>query len=380
MVGPGVLDRVGQGLGEHEVGRGFHRGRRPTQTAHVQRAGDRGAAGQRGGRPAEPQLVEHRRVDVVHGGPQVAQRLGGRGLGAFELRQGGGRVLVEGAVRHPEHHHHTHQAVLRSVVQLALDPAQLGGVGVQGGGAAGGQGLDPLAHHRGSTWSEQGELRRRHAPGEPGNQQPAGHPVQEEDPDCRQRGEPAGDLEVERDGWLLRCAPPLHRGGQIAQRTEHQTHDDERQEQHHCRVQGQPEQQPSGLGAGEQRGQPFDGDLARLLGEPLRHRHPGVAAGPGSGRRGTAAGQLDQARGGQPADAQGQQRRQQDDPRQQQQRQRGVAPLNHEVNQAAAPAPPSGLRGEQHASILPGWARPDGRAGSTPKTPSGSIVAGRVNS
>ena len=58
----------------------------------------------------------------------------------------GAGVAGQALARHAEVHRERHQARLGAVVQVALDPAQLGRLLVNGPRAGGGEDVDPLGH------------------------------------------------------------------------------------------------------------------------------------------------------------------------------------------------------------------------------------------
>ena len=100
--------------------------------------------GQRLDRAGQTAVGEHRRVDAADDVAQVAQRCaaGLPGLGEHPARLF--RVAVEQLLGHPQRHPETRQPGLGPVVQVALDPAQLGRGVVEALVARLGQHLDPL--------------------------------------------------------------------------------------------------------------------------------------------------------------------------------------------------------------------------------------------
>jgi hypothetical protein len=130
-----VLGHVGQRLGDGEVGGRLDRGGQPVGHVDRHRARHRAARGERGDRGVEPAVGEDRGVDPAG---EVAQ-LGERDLGvlvrAGQQLRGGLRIGLDPLARHPEVHRQRDETGLRAVVQVALDPAQLDGGGVDRAGA-----------------------------------------------------------------------------------------------------------------------------------------------------------------------------------------------------------------------------------------------------
>ena len=139
----GVLGGVGQRLGDDEVGGGLDDRREPAVEPGVDLHRQRAALAERldGGRQAA--VGQHRRGDAAG---QVAQLLDGvGGLDAGVAHQLGGLgVIVQAVLGAAELHAQRDQAGLRAVVQVALDPAQLGGLGVQRAAAGAGEHVDAL--------------------------------------------------------------------------------------------------------------------------------------------------------------------------------------------------------------------------------------------
>ena len=142
--GAAVLDHVGQALGGGEVGGRLHRRRgAPGQAARDgHRDGD--IEGQRADRPLQAPVGEHRRLDTLHHRPQVVE--GGQRRGPGLGQQFGQQIRVGRPQRlgQPEAHRHRHQPGLRAVVQVALDPPQLGGLDVESAAAGAGQHVHPV--------------------------------------------------------------------------------------------------------------------------------------------------------------------------------------------------------------------------------------------
>ena len=101
---------------------------------------------------------------------QLAQRLTGAGTSIGEQLTGALGVAGELLLGHPETHPERHQPCLRTVVQVALDPAQLGLLNVHGTRPAPLQGRDPLGQ-RGRVRRAQAQHRRMGADGEDRDEQ-----------------------------------------------------------------------------------------------------------------------------------------------------------------------------------------------------------------
>ena len=125
----GVLGGVRQRLGGDEVRGGLDDRRRPLADLGLHRHGDRGAAAEPLERGGQAAVGEHRGRDAAR---QVAQ-LGDRRAGLLaRLPQQLGQLglVVEAGLRAAEVHAQRDEPCLRTVVQVALDPAQLGGLDV----------------------------------------------------------------------------------------------------------------------------------------------------------------------------------------------------------------------------------------------------------
>lgn len=202
--GPGVLGRVGEGLGDDEVRRGLPCRGEPGagRQGDVGLHGDRALArdGDDGG--AQPAVDEHRRGDAAGQGAQlgepeldVLQALGDEPLG------GRGVALGEPALGRLQVHRHPHEPLLGTVVDVPLDPAQRLRLGAHDGGAAAGEAGDLLL--------ELGDTRRPEGDAGPAvvqPHQPAHHPgggEEEEDAaDDVQRVLP-GEPDAEQVGELV---------------------------------------------------------------------------------------------------------------------------------------------------------------------------------
>ena len=87
---------------------------------------------------------------------QLAQRVLGPDPRLGEQFAGTLRVLGELLLGHPEAHAERDEPSLRTVVQVAFDPAQLGLLGVHRSGARGLERLDPLGHLGPARRAQQG--------------------------------------------------------------------------------------------------------------------------------------------------------------------------------------------------------------------------------
>ena len=145
-VGAGVLGGVGQRLGGHEVGRALHRRRRALRDVDRQRHVHRRGVGQRGERRLQTAVGQHRRMDAAGQVAQLAQRLLGAGAGLGEQLAGPLGIVGELLLGHAQAHAQRHQPSLGAVVEVALDPAKLAVLDVDGTGPARLQRLDPLGH------------------------------------------------------------------------------------------------------------------------------------------------------------------------------------------------------------------------------------------
>ena len=132
--GLGVLGHVGEELGHAEVGDRLDGGRRPRPELDGELGGHRAAGGQRG-QGALQADVERRRVDAAGDVAQFGDGLLGAPVGGVDELAHPVEVDVLGIVLelllgHAEPHGERHQLGLGAVVQVALDPAQRGGRGV----------------------------------------------------------------------------------------------------------------------------------------------------------------------------------------------------------------------------------------------------------
>ena len=216
--GAGVPDDVGQALGDGEVDGRLDRVRRPTGHPGGDLDRDRHVERERLDRATEPAVGEHRRVDAADHRAQVAERGGGGGAGLADQPPGLLRVGLEQRVGHAEGHRQGDQPGLGAVVQVALDPAQLGGRVVQGLGAGLGEHLDALLEHLGVPVAEEPPVHRGPRPHDRLDPEPpegAGHDEHEQ-----QHGE-QGEREAEgaggeraRPGRARSSGPrPSRRGG-----------------------------------------------------------------------------------------------------------------------------------------------------------------------
>ena len=105
--------------------------------------------GERLDRPGQPAVGEHRRVDAADDRPQVAEGRAGGLAGLGEQPRGGLGVALEQVVGQAEVHAERDEPGLRAVVQVALDPAQLGRGVVDGLRAGRRQVGDPLLQRLG---------------------------------------------------------------------------------------------------------------------------------------------------------------------------------------------------------------------------------------
>ena len=151
----GVLGGVGEALGDREVDRRLDRRGRPARQVAGHLDGHRHVEGQRPDRAVEAAVGEHRRVDAADHRAQVGDGGAGRRAGLVDGPAGRLRVGVELRLGHAQAHRHRDQPGLGAVVQVALEPAQLGGGVVHGLGAAAGQRLDPLLERLGAAVGEE---------------------------------------------------------------------------------------------------------------------------------------------------------------------------------------------------------------------------------
>ena len=174
---------------------------------------------------------------------QLGQRLFGGVLGASEQLVGAGRVAGQHAPRGAEQDGDRDQPVLGAVVQRALDPAQFGGVRVQGGGAGGGQLGDAQRQVRVRAGGEQPPARPRLQPGHRrGQPDRRGRPAHAEHAD-RERARPECALPTHtasRGGLALRHEPPPQGEGGVPQGEDRQQHTEEPEKQAEGDVLEQP--------------------------------------------------------------------------------------------------------------------------------------------
>ncbi len=156
--GAGVLGDVGEGLGHDEVGDGLDGRRRPAGQVDVDRDGDWAEGRQGGQRGIEAAVGQDRGMHAAHEAAQLGQGGHGLAVGLVDQHPGGGGILgVEARLRPGQLHRHGHQALLRAVVQVALDPAALGLGGVDDLGPA----VLKLADAVGEDWRRPGPRTRR---------------------------------------------------------------------------------------------------------------------------------------------------------------------------------------------------------------------------
>jgi hypothetical protein len=151
-----VLGDVREGLRDDEVRGGLHRRCGPLGELDVDRRRHRGAGRERGHGGGQAPVGEDRGRDAAGERAQLGEGLGGLGARLGEQPRGGLGVVGQAALRGGQVHAQPHEALLRAVVDVALEAAQRRGLGGRGGLAAGG---------------EVGHLRLERAPGRPGEQQ-----------------------------------------------------------------------------------------------------------------------------------------------------------------------------------------------------------------
>ena len=130
----GVLDRVGQALGDREVRRRLDR-RRQRRRVHGHRDRQRDRQRERLEAAGQPAVGQGRRVDAAHHRAQVLQCAHRRLPGLAQQRRGGLGVGAHQLLGQPDVHADRGDPGLGAVVQVALDPAHLRGAVVQGLGA-----------------------------------------------------------------------------------------------------------------------------------------------------------------------------------------------------------------------------------------------------
>ena len=154
---PAVLGHVDQRLGDDEVGRPFDRLRQALtgrQVAlHARRDGAAGA--DRLDRGDQPTVEQDGRRDAADEAAQLGQGLLGLGAGLEDQLLRGRRVRVDALARQAQVDRQHHQPLLGAVVEVALDPAQLAGLGVEHRRAALAQGLDLAAQLAGLGGADQ---------------------------------------------------------------------------------------------------------------------------------------------------------------------------------------------------------------------------------
>ena len=122
----GVLDDVGQRLGDDVVGGRLDRRRQPLGGRAGDAHRDRRALGQCRQRGLQPLLGQHRGVDAARQLAQLLQRRLQLGLGAVEQRTGALGILLHPRLRQPQLQRQRHEALLSAVVEVALQPPALG--------------------------------------------------------------------------------------------------------------------------------------------------------------------------------------------------------------------------------------------------------------
>ena len=140
----GVLDGVGQRLGDGEVGGQLDRGGQAPVEVDLDPGRQRRARGQRADRLAQAALGEQRGADAAGEVAQLAHRELGLAARLLHELAGALGVAVEALLGHAQVEGEGDEARLGAVVQVALDAVQLGGGGVDGTGARLGQDLDAL--------------------------------------------------------------------------------------------------------------------------------------------------------------------------------------------------------------------------------------------
>jgi hypothetical protein len=128
-----------------EVGRGLDGGCRPLGHVCVDVDEEWTARGERPDCRLEPAVAQDRRMDAAG---EIAQLAQGQTEPRARLRDECASslgVLTESLLRHPEAHPERHQPRLRAVVEIALDPAQLCVLSVDGSRAGLLESLDARA-------------------------------------------------------------------------------------------------------------------------------------------------------------------------------------------------------------------------------------------
>ena len=123
-----VLGDIREGLRHDEVGRSLDRGRQPFawREAADHRRLDRPTAGDRFDRRDQTTVEQDRRRDPAHQLADLGQRLARLLLALADERLRGGRIGVDPLAREAEIDRQPDQSLLGAVVQVPLDPAQLG--------------------------------------------------------------------------------------------------------------------------------------------------------------------------------------------------------------------------------------------------------------
>ena len=181
-----VLDRIGENLRDREVYGRLHRGRRAAVQVDVQRRGDRGVQRKRLDRVAQAAFNQYGRVDAADQAAQVRQRSGRILPGLSDQAHRGIRVAPDQALHRAQGHANRHQPSLGAVVQVALDPPQFGGGGVDG--VDSGRGQRPHTSGQLAVTAHDAGV---HADG------PRDQPAAEQ-----QQRDSGGDLEASQDGPL----------------------------------------------------------------------------------------------------------------------------------------------------------------------------------
>ena len=127
----GVLDDVGERLGDHEVGRRLDRRGQPVRRGISDSSigiGRRPASASRA--PCESAVGQHGRVDAARELAQLLERELQLLLRADHQALGGVGVLAHAALRQAQRQRHRDEPLLGAVVQVALQAAALGDAGL----------------------------------------------------------------------------------------------------------------------------------------------------------------------------------------------------------------------------------------------------------
>ena len=143
LAGAGVLDRVGERLGDREVARGLDRRAEPSGQDDVGLGAQRRVQGQRPDRLAQAAVGQHRGVDAADQVAQLGESLGRGFPGLGHQRDRGLRAGRDQVLGGPQAHAQGDQPGLRPVVQVPLHPPQLGRGAVHRVGPGMGQLLHP---------------------------------------------------------------------------------------------------------------------------------------------------------------------------------------------------------------------------------------------